>query len=185
MLKRLVRRLKRVYVHLLRAPGAPKEVALGMAIGLFISLIPVMQTLIALGVVEVLRRTTGIRASRVAAAVGVWLTNPLTAAPIYALSLLIGRPIARLVLGALGLDGLVIGKEDSWLRDLGLVESSVAIGFGAIMLGTPIALIGYEITRRGVLTYQNRRMARQRDRALRAVGLDPATLAPPAERAAQ
>ncbi|MDP2310014.1 MAG: DUF2062 domain-containing protein [Pseudomonadota bacterium] len=178
-----------MYVGMIRAPGAPRDVALGMAIGLFVSLIPVAQTLIALGVAEAFRRFTRFKPSRVAAALGVWLTNPLTAAPLYALSLLIGRPVARLFLSGLGVAGPEIGVETTWLQKLVALESVIGIVAGAIMLGTPIAIVGYELTRRGVLTYQVRRVARQRARALRAVGLDPESLPLPqreaSERAAQ
>lgn len=185
-------RLRRVYVHLVRAPGAPKEVALGMAIGLFASLIPVpAQMLLAIAFVEVIRRVTGVPASRVAAAIGVWFTNPITAPPIYVLSLLIGRPIARLFLEAVGADGVVFGAEGSWLREIAPLESTLALGAGAVVLGIPLAIVGYEVTRRGILSYQHRRMVRQRARALRAVGLDPEAITLPApsiqgpERAAQ
>lgn len=177
--------MRRMYVGMIRAPGAPREVALGMAIGLFVALIPVAQTLIALGVVELIRRLTGIRPSRVAAALGVWLTNPITAAPLYALSLVIGRPVARLLLGGLGVAAPEIGVETTWLQDLVALESVIGIITGAVMLGTPIALVGYELTRRGVLAYQVRRVARQRARALRAVGLDPASVPGAQQRIAQ
>lgn len=169
---------------MIRAPGAPEEVALGMAIGLFFSLIPVAQTLVALGVVEGVRRFTRFRPSRVASVLGVWFTNPLTAAPLYALSLLIGRPVARLFLTWVGVAAPEIGVETTWLQKLLALESVIGIVAGAVMLGTPIALVGYELTRRGVLAYQQRRVARQRARALRAVGLDPGLVVTP-ERAAK
>lgn len=168
----LRRRLRRVYVRVVRSPGEPGDIALGMAVGLFMSLIPVAQTILALGVVGVIRRVTGNRASFVAAAVGTWFTNPFTFAPVYALSSLVGRPIARLLLDITGARGLLdlVGGWGAWFAKPVIVESALGVLIGAVVLGLPLAGAGYEITRRVVLRYQRRRIEKMRARALRAVG---------------
>ena len=92
----LRKRARQSFVRLIRSPGAPREVAGGLAVGVFVAMVPVMQTAIALGSVEILRRITGIKLSRLAAAAGVWLTNPLTAAPLYGVAYVLGLPLTRL-----------------------------------------------------------------------------------------
>ncbi|MFN7143223.1 MAG: DUF2062 domain-containing protein [Myxococcota bacterium] len=165
------RHLRRAYVRVMRAPGDPREVALGMAIGLFMSLIPVAQTLLALGAVGVLRRVTRLRVSFIAAAIGTWFTNPFTFAPVYALSSLVGRPIARLLLDVTGARGL-LEMTGGWLARPVVIESALGVLVGAVVIGLPLAGAGYELTRRLVLRYQQRRIARQRARALRAIGAE-------------
>jgi uncharacterized protein (DUF2062 family) len=176
---RVKRRARRLYVQTLRARGAPHDVALGMAIGLFVAFVPFVQTPVALASVAVVRKVTGIRASVVAAAIGVWLTNPLTSAPLLAVSLIIGTPVARAFLAAIHVTGFDLGGETSWLRDPAVLESAVGFAVGSFVLATVCSVVGYHLTLRGVGAYQARRVARQRARALRAVGLDPAILAPP------
>jgi uncharacterized protein (DUF2062 family) len=102
------------------------------------------------------------------------LTNPLTSAPFLAISLLIGRPAARAFLAAIHVTGFNLGGESSWLRDPAVLESAVGFAVGSFVLATTCSVVGYHLTLRGVAAYQARRIARQRARALRAVGLDPA-----------
>lgn len=167
----LRRRLRRAYVRVMRAPGDPREVALGMAVGLFMSLIPVAQTLLALGAVGVLRRVTRLRVSFLAAAIGTWFTNPFTFAPVYALSSLVGRPIARLLLDVTGARHL-LDAAPGWLARPVVIESALGVLVGAVVIGLPLAGAGYELTRRLVLRYQQRRIAKHRARALRAIGAE-------------
>jgi uncharacterized protein (DUF2062 family) len=169
-----------MYVGMIRSPGAPREVALGMAIGLLVAFIPIpAQMLLAVGIVEIVRRATGLRASPVAAALGSWFSNPLTSAPIIALSVLIGRPVAALFLGGVSVAGPEIPVERTWLQEVMALESVLGFFAGSLMLSAPVALIGYEVTRRSVAAYQQRRIARQRARALRAIGLDPDAITEP------
>lgn len=157
------RTLKRAYVRVVRAPGDPADVALGMAVGVFVSLIPVAQTAIALALCGAVRRITKRKASYVAAVLGTWLTNPLTAPPLYAVSLFIGRPIARLLLQT----PLLV----RWNHQI-ILESAIAILAGAFLFGLPLAVASFEITRRAVAGYQARRMAKIRARALRSIGAE-------------
>lgn len=168
------RKLRRARVRLLRGSGAPAEIAGGMALGLFIALLPIMglQLPLALVIAEVLRRLTHFQLSRVAAAAGVWLNNPVTAAPVYGLCYLVGRPIAHRLLplpsrevgagsSALDLGTLSFSGPDALELGLGLV-------IGGVLLGVPTAWLGYHITYGMVSRHQARRQER---RARRARGL--------------
>lgn len=168
------RKLRRARVRLLRGSGAPAEIAGGMALGLFIALLPIMglQLPLALAVAELVRRLTRFQLSRVAAAAGVWINNPVTAAPVYGLCYLIGRPIAHRLLpappeqaaaeaGALDLSALSLSGPDALEVGLGLV-------IGGVLLGAPTAWLGYRITYGVVSRHQAHRQER---RARRARGL--------------
>lgn len=159
------KKLRYAWVRLLKSPGAPREIAGGLALGLFVAMLPVMgaQMLVSLALAEVLRRIFKIRLSRVAAAAGVWLTNPVTAAPLYGLCWLIGRPIARLVLPAHLLAGADVQLSISDLTAAGpfLVELLVGLTIGGILTGVPIAVAGYKLTLRAAHRYQQRKALRR------------------------
>lgn len=159
------KKLRYAYIRLLKCQGAPKEIAGGLALGLFMAMLPVLgsQMLAALGVAEVLRRLFGFKLSRVAAAVGVWLTNPLTAAPLYGLCWLIGRPVARLLLPAdmLAGEGVQLSLQNWQAAGPFLAELILGVTIGGILVGIPAAWIGYKLGLRAVVRYQDRRAARR------------------------
>nr|WP_275583522.1 DUF2062 domain-containing protein [Archangium primigenium] len=172
--KHVKRKLRRVRVRLMRGAGAPSEIAGGMALGLFVALLPVLglQLPLALLLAEVLRRLAHLHLSRVAAAAGVWLTNPLTAAPLYGLCYVVGRPFARWLLPASpsatardagGLDLAALSGPEA----LSVVTSLIV---GAVLLGVPVAWLGYRITY-GMVSRQHARRQERRARRVR-----PATL---------
>ncbi len=128
--KSLIGAAKRVWARTRESSASPREFAAGIALGLFIALLPLMglQLPLALGSAALLRRV-GFHVSGLAAAGGVWLTNPLTAAPIYALTYLVGLPVARALLP-------------------GTLETLLALSFGGVLLGLPVAVIGYGVALR-------------------------------------
>lgn len=188
----LRKRYRQGYVKLLRSPGAPEEVAGGMALGLFIALLPIMgaQMPVAVAVALLLQWLTGLKLSRIAAAAGVWLTNPVTAGPIYLVAFLIGRPFARFVLptahqspegtdltaavssAAAATDASVMPVEGPvqavLSKVLGNLVSSqyvlelvTGLVIGGVILGLPLAFIGYRVTHAIVVRYQQRRAVRR------------------------
>jgi uncharacterized protein (DUF2062 family) len=154
-------------VRVVRAPGDPRDVALGVAIGAFFSLIPVAQMFLAVTAAGVWRRLTGRKVSYVAAAAGTWFTNPLTFGPVYALSTFLGQRVTHALLEAAG---VTLGGWGPWAPSATVVETTLGVLVGALLLGPPLALLAYELSYRLVASYQARRIARQRARALRAVG---------------
>jgi uncharacterized protein len=67
------RQLKYFYLRLLRLKGEPHELALGMAAGVFAGMLPIIPFHIALAVALALC----LRASKITAALGTWISNPL------------------------------------------------------------------------------------------------------------
>jgi uncharacterized protein (DUF2062 family) len=83
---RLYAAWRKVYERILKIRGEPREIALGMGLGLFVAMSPTMgfQMVIAIFL------ATLFKWNKIAAALGVWLTNPLTAPFIYGLTYLVG-----------------------------------------------------------------------------------------------
>ncbi len=69
----LKRQLKYFYLRLLHLKGEPHELALGMAIGVFAGMMPILPFQIALAVALALC----FKASKITAAIGTWVSNPL------------------------------------------------------------------------------------------------------------
>ena len=83
------RSLRLLYLRLMRLKGQPEEVAGGMAIGVFVGMTPTvpLHTVLAVAIAFLLKK------SKLAAAVGVWIANPLILPLIYLLDYKLGRVI--------------------------------------------------------------------------------------------
>lgn len=130
------RQFKLNLIRLIRLRAEPDAVARGMALGLFIGMTPTfgIQMFLALIFAFVLRQ------NKIAALIGVWNTNPLTAPIIYGLEYEVGR-----VLMQLPHPETAIQFDYNTLRELGwLVASPLCLG--SLILGVPVALIGYALT---------------------------------------
>ncbi len=119
------RQLKLNLLRFLRIRATPDDIAKGFALGVFIGMSPTfgLQMILAILLAMLLKE------NKIAAAIGVWITNPITAPLIYALEyetgrLLLGMEHARLpreftfdalmslswkVIGPLGLGSLIYG----------------------------------------------------------------------------
>jgi len=76
---RFNRQFRYIYLRLIRLRGHPDELALGMAFGIFIGMMPIIpfQTALALAL------AIAFKASKITAALGTWITNPVTIYIIY------------------------------------------------------------------------------------------------------
>ena len=85
------RRFRYLYIRLIRLRDQPHELALGMAIGIFIGMTPTIpfHTVAAVALALVFK------VSKITAAVGTWICNPLTVYPIYKYSYEIGSFVLR------------------------------------------------------------------------------------------
>jgi len=116
--------------------GKPHEISLGMAIGVFVGITPTVpfHTVLAVSLAVLLR------ASKLAAALGVWVCNPLTAPLFYYGSYRLGRFV-------LGLPELSLPPDYSLLSLMKLGKhATVAILHGGALLGILPALLAYIIT---------------------------------------
>jgi uncharacterized protein (DUF2062 family) len=83
-----IRRLKRLFVYgVLHVKDTPHRIALGAALGVFVALTPTMGFQMLLVVVLAMV----FRANKVVGLPFVWISNPLTAGPIYGSGFLLGK----------------------------------------------------------------------------------------------
>ena len=152
--------LRRAYVRFVKIRGTPRQIAGGVAIGLFIGFSPIVfQTVLAVFLAALSK------ANKFAAAAGVWITNPFTAPFIFSVTYMIGAPL----IGLHNTFSLRAFADVSAFIEL--VQQAprifIALQIGGIIVGIPTAAIGYLITYRAVETYQTdlkARIARRKER---------------------
>jgi uncharacterized protein (DUF2062 family) len=123
-------------IRLVRLRAEPDEIARGMALGLFIGMTPTfgIQMVLALALAFLLRQ------NKIAALIGVWITNPLTAPIIYGTEYQVGR-----VLMGLPHPTTDIQFNYEAMQELGwLVLSPLCVG--SLVIGISVALVGYALT---------------------------------------
>ena len=132
----LVRQAKLFYIRFVRIRGEAEDIAQGVALGVFIGMTPTLgfQMFLAVLVAALIKR------NKIAAALGVWVSNPLTAPVLYAAE----YEFARLLLGweRVRLPGQFNLKE---LLQLGW-GMMVPLWLGSILFGLAGAVLAYFIT---------------------------------------
>jgi len=131
-------KIRQVIIRFKQLNGDPHYVALGMAIGVFISVTPTIpfHTVIALALAFILR------GSKAAAAIGVWFSNPVTIPLFYKGSYDVGVSI-------LGNSAPFSTEYESILELLKLgADVTIAMITGGVILGILPAIAAYFITRR-------------------------------------
>lgn len=130
------RQFKLNLIRLVRLRAEPDAIARGMALGLFVGMTPTfgIQMILALLFAFILRQ------NKIAALVGVWITNPLTAPIIYGVQYEVGR-----VLLGLSHPERAIQFNYETLSSLGWQVAS-PLCLGSAVIGIPVALIGYALT---------------------------------------
>ena len=116
--------------------GKPHEISLGIAIGVFVGMTPTVpfHTVLAVSIALLLR------ASKLAAALGVWVCNPLTMPLFYYGSYRLGS-------FALGFPELSLPPDYSFLSMIKLGKHvTVAMLHGGVLLGILPALLAYVLT---------------------------------------
>jgi len=162
--KRYKGRVRRFVVHsLLHADDPPHRLALGFAIGMFVSLTPTMGFQMAL----VVFLAWMLRANKAVGVPLVWLTNPATMVPIYYPMYLVGRrllgsePIAWEWWLELGKPPPTEGWWETamfyWNRTL---EIAAPLWLGCILCASVVAVASYFIVYYLVAAYRMRRWGR-------------------------
>ncbi len=145
-----IRQVKLMLLRFVRLRGLPEEIAKGIALGIFIGMTPTFgfQMLIAVFFAYLLRK------NRLAAVLGVWVTNPVTAPAIYAIEYEMGRIL-------LGMHRAHLPVEFTWkaYADLGW-NIMYPLWVGGILAGIVIGLLSYFITLRIVPIVKNMRIPR-------------------------
>ncbi|MBU1344612.1 MAG: DUF2062 domain-containing protein [Proteobacteria bacterium] len=145
---------KRIYDRFLKIRGTPHEIGLGFALGLFIGFSPSMGIQIALAIFA----TSLLKWSKIAAVIGVQVTNPITAPFIYSFTYFLGSKLIGL-------------EKPLEIKNLMTIESLLAMiqhaprifaamTLGGILVGLPLAAIGYLVVYRMMTRYQEKLNAR-------------------------
>ena len=146
----VIRGVKLQFLRFARLSGSPDDIAKGMALGIFIGMTPTFgfQMAIAIFCAWLLRE------NKLAAAVGVWITNPLTAPFIYALEYETGRVL--LSMERLHLPGTL---SFAALRSLGW-QVVVPLCFGSLLYALVSGALAYSLTLRMIPLLRNWRIPR-------------------------
>lgn len=163
----MLRKIKKTVLYLyhtsMRAHGKPRQIAMGMAIGVFAGLMPyaISQTVVALALATIFKQ------NRVSAAAGTWISNPFTSLPLYFL----GYAMGALLLGRELLSYAIIKQEITEVGSFGeaaallLSQLGLPIVLGTLILGAVLGVISYFITYQAVIAYRIRANHRKLERA--------------------
>ncbi len=131
-----IRQVKLMVVRFVRLRGLPDEIAKGVALGIFIGMTPTFgfQMAIAIFFAYLLRE------NRLAAVLGVWVTNPVTAPFIYAAEYEVGHRL-------LGMERFELPSELTWqaYSTLGW-EILFPMWFCSIIFGVIFGSLTYQAT---------------------------------------
>jgi uncharacterized protein (DUF2062 family) len=139
------------YLRLLHLKGRPEEVAGGMAIGVFVGMTPTvpLHTVLAVLIAYLFGK------SKLAAAMGVWVSNPVFLPFVYLLDYKLGRMVTRTNPPSFAVSDFSIHK---------IIELGWGISFpllvGGFILGLVCAIPSYFITKRVVILYKEKRRKR-------------------------
>jgi uncharacterized protein len=157
---RMVTMARQLYDRLIRIRGTPHEIAMGMALGLYIGMTPLMGVHIVVAVFFAML----LKWNKLAAAIGVWVTNPVTALPIYGINYVVGAHVTGVTrplrLGEPGFSRIV----DIFIK---APEIFWTLLVGGMITGLPLAILGYYFTYGAVSRYQEdirRRLALQKEK---------------------
>jgi uncharacterized protein (DUF2062 family) len=159
--KYIKRSLKRFYERFLRIRGRPRDVALGLALGIFIGMTPSIGIQMALAVFM----AALFKWNKLSAATGVWITNPLTAPFIYSINYVIGARLLEIKRGYSLTPEVSIAGTSPMLHNA--PEIFWALLLGGVILGLPLAVAGYYFCYSAITRYQEpikETIAKQRER---------------------
>jgi uncharacterized protein len=152
--ERLKRSLAKIYQRFLKLRGDPHAIAMGLALGVFVGMSPLMglHSVIAITVAAVFKW------SKIATLIGVFVTNPLTAPVIYPLTYtlgatILGNPVTIGSSGGLNLSDI--------FQSSSTVLTNLFVGGGII--GLAGGAFSYAIALRTIRRYRQRRALRAGD----------------------
>jgi len=130
------RLLRYLYIRFLRMQGSPEAIARGVSAGVFAGSFPFLgfQTILGIAIAAL------VQGNKVMAAVGTWISNPLTYFPIFALNFHIGRLLLGYPKKTVTLPESPAGINE-WM-DLGMTVTS-ALLLGSLVVGTVAGVVGY------------------------------------------
>ncbi|MDL2209563.1 DUF2062 domain-containing protein [Desulfovibrio sp. OttesenSCG-928-O18] len=151
MLEKLKRFIRYWYLRLVRIQATPHNIAIGLAAGVFVGLLPVLpfQTILAIGLAFL------VRGSKIAAALGTWVSNPLNWVPVYMMFYYVGKAVVPFDVPPFDPQQLEMAE----MIEMGWKFFTVMM-VGGLVVATPSAVVSYFVARKGIQVYRTRRQAR-------------------------
>ncbi|MDJ0912875.1 MAG: DUF2062 domain-containing protein [Desulfobacterales bacterium] len=140
----------RLYIRFIKLRGSPHEIALGMALGLFIGMSPFF----GLHIITAVALASLLGWSKVAAAIGVNITNAATAPVIYPITYWVGAHLSGFAKEVQWPTSFAITEFAGFLKQSPLIVADLVVG--GIILGLPIAVAGYFFSLRTIRFYRRR-----------------------------
>jgi uncharacterized protein len=130
-------RLRQMLVRMRQLEGDPHFISMGMAVGIFVSILPIipLQTVVAVTLAFLFR------GSKTAAALGTWLSNPLTIPPVYYVNYKVGC----ILLGYPSTAKHIAFDSFSQLMALG-IQVTRAMILGGAVIGAVLGVAAYFVT---------------------------------------
>lgn len=152
LLNRLKRFLRFWRLRLVRIQATPHNIAIGLASGVFIGLLPVLpfQTVLAIAL------AFAVRGSKIAAALGTWVSNPLNWVPLYLLFYKIGKCVVPFEVPHFRPSEL----EMTQMLEVGW-KFFAAMLAGGLIIALPSAALSYFVCKKLIAVYQERKAARR------------------------
>lgn len=145
---RFLRIFLRAYYRFVKIHGQPREIALGFSLGIFIAMSPFMGLHMATAVCL----AALFKWNKISAAVGAWLSNPLTIPVIYSTTWFIGSKITGVTLTKSLPQTLSVNDGLAFLLKTPAILATFTLG--GIIVGIPVAVIGYYVAFGLVQKYQ-------------------------------
>ncbi|MCP4199392.1 MAG: DUF2062 domain-containing protein [Proteobacteria bacterium] len=171
--KSLIRRGIDKLVELARQKDPPRKIALGMALGIFIGILPIMGIQMAVVTIFALP----LRGNLKAAIAGVWISNPITFIPMYWSYYVFGLlfvPSRRITWGQFT-ELITKAAVWDWADVSGSIQHMLNLGadilipmwIGATILGVVFGIPTYFFTFQFVVKYRERRERRRQRKAMK------------------
>ena len=142
--------LHRIYVRFIKLKGAPREIALGFALGLMIGMTPFLGA----HIISCLILASLLGWSKIGAMVGVNITNVFTAPLIYPINYWVGYKLARLSGGVTWSDLSGYADMLRLMKQSPLILADLFIG--GFILGLPMAIASYFVVLKAIRLYRKR-----------------------------
>jgi len=134
----------------LRITGDPKEIALGFALGIFIGMTPTMGVQIPLSIFA----AALLKWNKVSAAMGVFITNPLTAPFVYGITYAVGAAFMAPAGGEVLPGSLDFGGLISLIRHTPRVLWTLTVG--GLILGIPLSVVSYYLSLHAIIRHRRK-----------------------------
>jgi len=146
--KRTFASFKKINERFFRIRGTPGEIARGLSLGLFIGMTPTLGFHMLLAVFF----AALFKWNKISAAIGVWITNPVTAPIIYGINYLVGKNL-------LGMNhSFPLSPNVSSFSLIETIQKTpeilVALTAGGVVTGIPLAVAGYYLSHAAIRNYR-------------------------------